>query len=152
MVSGIFSREQGTLNRPIILFAMMLANFMAAVEATIVATAIPTIVSSLGGFSLFTWVFSAFLLTQGATIPADSSMAVFTAPAEGEGVFVVTQVCSSAQAVSISGSAIGPLAVPGGACQSFTPGLALLPSEVLTCTTTSGSPQECMVTGLFSKK
>ncbi len=48
---------------------MMLANFMAAVEDTIVATAIPTIVSSLGGFSLFTWVFSAFLLTQGATIP-----------------------------------------------------------------------------------
>ncbi|HSD64799.1 MAG TPA: MDR family MFS transporter [Ignavibacteriaceae bacterium] len=48
---------------------MMLANFMAAVEATIVATAIPTIVSSLGGFSLFTWVFSAFLLTQGVTIP-----------------------------------------------------------------------------------
>lgn len=48
---------------------MMLANFMAAVEATIVATAIPTIVSSLGGFSLFTWVFSAFLLSQGATIP-----------------------------------------------------------------------------------
>ncbi|MCL5029926.1 MAG: MFS transporter [Bacteroidetes bacterium] len=42
---------------------------MSAVEATIVATAIPTIVSSLGGFSLFTWVFSAFLLTQGATIP-----------------------------------------------------------------------------------
>ncbi len=42
---------------------------MAAVEATIVATAIPTIVSSLGGFSLFSWVFSAFLLTQGATIP-----------------------------------------------------------------------------------
>jgi MFS family permease len=48
---------------------MMLANFMAAVEATIVATAIPTIVSNLGGFSLFTWVFSAFLLTQGVTIP-----------------------------------------------------------------------------------
>ncbi len=48
---------------------MMLANFMSAVEATIVATAIPTIVSSLGGFSLFTWVFSAFLLTQGVTIP-----------------------------------------------------------------------------------
>ncbi len=52
-----------------VLFAMMLANFMAAVEATIVATAIPTIVSTLGGFSLFSWVFSAFLLTQGVTIP-----------------------------------------------------------------------------------
>ncbi len=54
---------------------MMLANFMAAVEATIVATAIPTIVSSLGGFSLFTWVFSAFLLTQGATIPLYGKLA-----------------------------------------------------------------------------
>ncbi len=53
----------------------MLANFMAAVEATIVATAIPTIVSSLGGFSLFTWVFSAFLLTQGATIPLYGKLA-----------------------------------------------------------------------------
>ena len=54
---------------------MMLANFMAAVEATIVATAIPTIVSSLGGFSLFTWVFSAFLLTQGAAIPLYGKLA-----------------------------------------------------------------------------
>ncbi len=54
---------------------MMLANFMAAVEATIVATAIPTIVSSLGGFTLFTWVFSAFLLTQGATIPLYGKLA-----------------------------------------------------------------------------
>lgn len=65
----LFHRKPGILNRPLILFAMMLANFMAAVEVTIVATAIPTIVSSLGGFSLFSWVFSAFLLTQGATIP-----------------------------------------------------------------------------------
>jgi MFS family permease len=54
---------------------MMLANFMAAVEATIVAIAIPTIVSTLGGFSLFTWVFSAFLLTQGATIPLYGKLA-----------------------------------------------------------------------------
>ncbi len=68
-------REEGVLNRPLILFATMLANFMAAVEATIVATAIPTIVSSLGGFSLFTWVFSAFLLTQGATIPLYGKLA-----------------------------------------------------------------------------
>lgn len=55
--------------RMFILFAMMLANFMAAVESTIVATAVPTIVSNLGGFNLFSWVFSAFLLTQGVTIP-----------------------------------------------------------------------------------
>jgi len=67
--SFTFSYSKSTSNRPLILAAMMLANFMAAVEATIVATAIPTIVSELGSFSLYSWVFSAFLLAQGATIP-----------------------------------------------------------------------------------
>ncbi len=47
----------------------MLAMFMAAVEATIVATAMPTIVAALGGFSLFSWVFAAYLLAQAVTIP-----------------------------------------------------------------------------------
>ena len=45
----------------------MLANFMVAIEATIVATAMPRIVGDLGGFSYYSWVFSAFLLTQSAT-------------------------------------------------------------------------------------
>jgi len=45
----------------------MLANFMVAVEATIVATAMPRIVGDLGGFTYYSWVFSAFLLTQSAT-------------------------------------------------------------------------------------
>ena len=79
-------------------------------------------------------------------------MPVLTAPADGDGVFIVTQVCSSDQSVTLSGSAMGPIAVPGGACQSFTPGLALGPTEVLTCANTSGNSQECMVTGLRSKK
>lgn len=55
--------------RPLVLAAIILAMFMAAVEGTIVATAMPSIVGDLGGFSLFTWVFSAFLLTQAVTIP-----------------------------------------------------------------------------------
>jgi EmrB/QacA subfamily drug resistance transporter len=46
----------------------MLALFMSAVEVTIVATALPQIVGGLGGFALYTWVFSGFLLTQTATI------------------------------------------------------------------------------------
>jgi EmrB/QacA subfamily drug resistance transporter len=41
--------------------------FMVAVEATIVATAMPDIVRRLGGFSLYSWVFAGFLLTQTAT-------------------------------------------------------------------------------------
>jgi EmrB/QacA subfamily drug resistance transporter len=52
----------------VVLGCVMLALFMSAVEVTIVATALPQIVGRLGGFSLYTWVFSGFLLTQTATI------------------------------------------------------------------------------------
>src|SRR6266446_10061762 len=45
----------------------MLATFMAAIEGTIVATAMPSIVGQLGGFTYYSWVFSAFLLAQSAT-------------------------------------------------------------------------------------
>ena len=48
---------------------------MAAIEATIVATAIPSIVADLGGFSLFSWVFSSFLLAQVVTIPIYGKLA-----------------------------------------------------------------------------
>ena len=57
------------MRRPLILAACMLAMFMAAIEATIVATAIPTIVADLGGFALFGWVFGAYLLAQAVSIP-----------------------------------------------------------------------------------
>ena len=42
-----------------------MVTFMAAVENTIIATAMPTVVADLSGFSLFSWAFSAHLLTQG---------------------------------------------------------------------------------------
>ncbi len=45
----------------------MLSLFMSAIEVTIVATAMPQIVRDLGGFAYYSWVFSAFLLTQTAT-------------------------------------------------------------------------------------
>ncbi|MCC6196252.1 MAG: MFS transporter [Burkholderiales bacterium] len=54
--------------RSVVLGCAMLALFMSAVEVTIVATALPQIVGNLGGLSLYTWVFSGFLLTQAATI------------------------------------------------------------------------------------
>nr|WP_314420089.1 MDR family MFS transporter [uncultured Erwinia sp.] len=52
-----------------VLIACMLSMFMAAIEVTIVATAMPTIVTELGGFSQFGWVFSIYLLTQAVTVP-----------------------------------------------------------------------------------
>ena len=55
--------------RRLVTAACMLAIFMAAVEATIVATAMPTIVAELGGFRLFSWVFAAYLLAAAVSTP-----------------------------------------------------------------------------------
>ncbi len=55
-------------NRNIII-AIMLATFLGAVEGTVVTTAIPTIVKSLNGFALMSWIFSMYLLTATITTP-----------------------------------------------------------------------------------
>ena len=52
-----------------ILAALMMAMMLAAMDTTIVSTAIPQIVADLGGFALFGWVFSVYLLAQTVTIP-----------------------------------------------------------------------------------
>ncbi|MGG0285124.1 MDR family MFS transporter [Peribacillus butanolivorans] len=56
------------LKRPFILAAIMMAMFMNAIEGTIVSTAMPAIVSDLGGFSLYSWVFSGYLLMNAVTV------------------------------------------------------------------------------------
>jgi hypothetical protein len=55
--------------RPLVLGTIMLATFMVAIETTIVATAMPRIVGQLGGFTYYSWVFSAFLLAQSIATP-----------------------------------------------------------------------------------
>ncbi|MDD3701053.1 MAG: MDR family MFS transporter [Bacteroidales bacterium] len=52
-----------------ILAALMFTIMLAAMDTTIVSTAIPHIVGDLGGFSLFSWVYSIYLLAQTVTIP-----------------------------------------------------------------------------------
>ena len=54
-------------NRALALTAVVVSNFMIAIEATIVSTAMPQIVGQLGQLQLYSWVFAAFLLTQTAT-------------------------------------------------------------------------------------
>jgi EmrB/QacA subfamily drug resistance transporter len=48
---------------------IMLSLLMASMEATVVATAMPTIVSHLGGLAIYSWVFSAFMLASTTTVP-----------------------------------------------------------------------------------
>ena len=66
---------QKNLRRNWILVALMLAMTLAAMDSTIVATAIPQIVGDLGGFSLFSWLFSIYLLIQTITIPVYGKLA-----------------------------------------------------------------------------
>lgn len=61
--------------RGLILASCMVATFMTAVETTIVATAMPTIVADLGDFDLFSWVFAAYLLAQAVTVPIYGKLA-----------------------------------------------------------------------------
>jgi EmrB/QacA subfamily drug resistance transporter len=58
-----------------ILLALMLAMGLAALDATIVATAVPQIVDNLGGFAHFPWLFSIYLLTQSVTVPIYGKLA-----------------------------------------------------------------------------
>ena len=54
-------------NRALALAAVVVSNFMIAIETTIVSTAMPQIVGQLGQLQLYSWVFASFLLTQTAT-------------------------------------------------------------------------------------
>ncbi|AQU79973.1 MULTISPECIES: MFS transporter [Planococcus] len=58
---------EGT-KKPLVLASVMLAMFVSAVEATIVSTAMPSIAAELGGFSKYSWVFSAYLLMSTVTV------------------------------------------------------------------------------------
>jgi len=56
--------------RTLIVFAgLLLGMLLAALNQTIVATALPDIVADLGGFDHYSWVFSAYMLTSTVTVP-----------------------------------------------------------------------------------
>jgi EmrB/QacA subfamily drug resistance transporter len=73
--SDAIQLPQAAVRRSLVLAACIMATFMAAVESTIVATAMPTIVAELGGFKLFSWVFAVYLLSQAVSIPVYGRLA-----------------------------------------------------------------------------
>jgi EmrB/QacA subfamily drug resistance transporter len=52
-----------------ILLSVMLSVGLVAIDSTILATAVPSIVNDLGGFAQFPWLFSVFLLAQAVSVP-----------------------------------------------------------------------------------
>jgi EmrB/QacA subfamily drug resistance transporter len=53
----------------LITVGIMLSLFLASMEGTVVATAMPSIVAQLGGLSIYSWVFSIYMLTSTTTVP-----------------------------------------------------------------------------------
>lgn len=61
-----------------IVTALLISTFLAAIEVTIISTAMPTIVDRLGGFELISWVFAIYLLTISVTTPIWGKLADLT--------------------------------------------------------------------------
>lgn len=59
----------------LIMIAIFISTFMTSIEATIVTTALPTIISDLHGLSLQSWVFSVYLLTSAISTPIYGKLA-----------------------------------------------------------------------------
>ena len=62
-------------NRALTVVALLLAMFLAAMEMTVVSTAMPTAVGDLGGIHLYAWVFAAYMLTATVTLPIYGKLA-----------------------------------------------------------------------------
>lgn len=52
-----------------VLAAVMLSTALIAIDSTIIATAVPSIVQDIGGFTEFPWLFSVYLLAQAVSVP-----------------------------------------------------------------------------------
>ncbi len=55
--------------RALVTLGVLGGSFLAAMEATIVATAMPTVVEQFGGLARYSWVFSGYMLTSTVTTP-----------------------------------------------------------------------------------
>jgi EmrB/QacA subfamily drug resistance transporter len=59
------------LKREIVLTlaGLMLAQFLASLDQTVVGTALPKIITDLGGFSKYTWVVTSYMITSTVMVP-----------------------------------------------------------------------------------
>ncbi len=61
--------EMSAKRRWAVTVGVMTGMFIAALEATVVGTAMPTVIASLGGLNHYSWVFSAYLITSTVSVP-----------------------------------------------------------------------------------
>jgi EmrB/QacA subfamily drug resistance transporter len=58
----------------LIVAGVMLGVFLAGIDATVVGTAMPTVVADLGGLNLYSWVFTSYMLTTAVFMPLFGKM------------------------------------------------------------------------------
>lgn len=62
-------------NRTLTVAALLLGMFMSAMEATVVGTAMPTVVADLGGIALYGWVGASYMLASTISMPLYGKLA-----------------------------------------------------------------------------
>ncbi|CAM5434809.1 MFS transporter [Streptomyces xanthochromogenes] len=68
-ISGAAPPAVAPRGRGPVVAALMMGMALAALDGTIVSTAVPQIVGDLGGFAVFSWLFSGYLLAVTVTLP-----------------------------------------------------------------------------------
>jgi EmrB/QacA subfamily drug resistance transporter len=61
--------EMSSKRRWAVTIGVMTGMFIAALEATVVGTAMPTVIANLGGINHYSWVFTAYIVTSTVTVP-----------------------------------------------------------------------------------
>ncbi len=69
MSLNTFTPSISLARRRAITAGLLLGMSLGALEATVVGTAMPTVISTLGGLAHYSWVFAAYLLTSTASVP-----------------------------------------------------------------------------------
>src|SRR4028118_1155360 len=60
----------GKRRKTLVVLATLIGTFLAALDATVVGTAMPPIIGELGGLPLYPWAFASYLLAATVTGPA----------------------------------------------------------------------------------
>ncbi len=78
---------------------VMLAMFLSSLDQTVVGTAMPRIISDLGGFSHYTWVTTAYIIASAVTIPITGKLTDMYGRKSfyigGLGIFIVASLLCS---------------------------------------------------------
>lgn len=130
----------------IITLGIMLSLFLSSMEATVVATAMPTIVSQLGGLHIYSWVFSIYLLTSTTMVPIFGKLSDIYGRrpiyATAMGLFLLgSLICALANSM--------PLLIAGRAVQGLGAG-GLMPLAFIMVGDVFSFEQRARIQGLFS--